>query len=85
MSEKIFFPAEIDRLDEGEEIYNRKLKKKLEPKYNGKIVAIEVESAKYFIGDSVVEAGQKAKATFPEKIFFFMRIGPNHAVYKKRW
>ncbi|MGH7453365.1 MAG: hypothetical protein ACRENG_18590, partial [bacterium] len=85
MSEKIFLPDEIDRLDEGEEIYRRKLKKKLEPKYNGKIIAIEVESGKYFIGDTLGEAGDKARAVFPDKIFFFMRIGPNPAVYKKRW
>ena len=45
MSEKIFLPDEIDRLGDGEEIYRRKLKKKLEPKYNGKIIAIEVDSA----------------------------------------
>jgi hypothetical protein len=85
MSDKIFLPDEIARLDEGKEIYRRKLKKKLEPKYNGKIVAIEVESGKYFIGDTLGEAGEKAKAAFPDKIFFFMRVGPNPAVYKKRW
>ncbi len=85
MSEKIFLPDEIDRLGEGEEIYRRKLKKKLEPKYNGKIIAIEVESGKYFLGDTEIEATQKARAAFPDKIFFFMRVGPNPAVYKKRW
>jgi len=85
MSDKIFLPDEIARLDEGEEIYRRKLKKKLEPKYNGKIIAIEVDSGKYFIGDNELEAGEKARAVFPDKIFFFMRIGPNSAIYKKRW
>ncbi len=85
MSGKIFLPDEIARLNEGEEFYRRKLKKKLEPKYNGKISAIEVESGKYFIGDDLDEAGDKAKAAFPDKIFFFMRIGPNPAVFKKRW
>jgi hypothetical protein len=45
-------------------------KKKLEPKYNGKIIAIEVDSGKYFIGDDELEAGLKAKAVFPDKIFF---------------
>lgn len=70
MSEKIFLRDEIDRLGEGEESYRRKLKKKLEPKYNGKIIAIEVDRGKYFIGDTL---GDKARAVFPDKIFLFMR------------
>jgi hypothetical protein len=84
MSEKIFLPDEIDRLGEGEEIYRRKLKKKLEPKYNGKIIAIEVESGRYFMGDDLDEAANKAEAVFPDKIFYFKRVGYK-AAFKKTW
>ena len=52
--------------------------KKLKPKFKkdkGKIVAIEVESGNYFIGDDELDAAQKARSKFPDKIFVFFRIG----------
>jgi len=61
--------------EEGERIYYEKLKPILEPKYQGKIVAIEVDSEDYFIGDSVIEVLQKARAVYPDKLFHFMKIG----------
>jgi len=38
-------------------------------------MAIEVESGKYFLGETQVEALEKAKKQFPKKIFYFMRVG----------
>lgn len=68
--------------EEAERIYQEKLKSMLEPEYNGKIVAIEIESGDYFMGETVVEAGLKAKDRYPDKIFHFIRIG-YPAVYKR--
>jgi hypothetical protein len=60
----------------GEQIYNERLKQLLGVKENkGKIVAIEVESGDYFMGDSVLKAGTKARLKYPGKIFYFKRIG----------
>jgi len=59
--------------EKGKAIY-----KKLKPKFKkdkGKIVAIEVESGNYFIGDDELDAAQKARSKFPDKIFVFFRIG----------
>jgi len=39
-----------------EAIYRKKLKTKLERKYKGRIVAIDVESGDYFLGKTVLEA-----------------------------
>ncbi|MCR4403750.1 MAG: hypothetical protein NUW06_00360 [Candidatus Acetothermia bacterium] len=58
----------------GQEIYQR-LKDQLEPGHNGKIVAIEVESGDYFLGESVVEAGKKARQKYPDKPFYFVKVG----------
>jgi hypothetical protein len=69
--------------EEGERIYHEKLKPLLEPQYKGKIVAIEVDSGDYFLGDRVIEAVQKAKAKYPEKIFHVIRVG-FRAVHKRR-
>ena len=58
----------------GQEIYQR-LKERLEPDHNGQIVAIEVESGDYFLDNSVVEAGKKAKEKHPDKLFYFAKVG----------
>lgn len=62
-------------LKKGEEIYQQELKGVLEPENNGKYVVIEVESKKYFIGETKDEAVTEAKKTFPNKVFVVRRIG----------
>lgn len=59
----------------GEEIYQRKFKEKYEPSQNGKFLAIEIESEGEFLGDSSVEAVEKAKEKYPQKIFYIKKIG----------
>ena len=66
-------PAEIAR--KGEEIYEKKLKDKIEKDYFGKIVAIEVDSGEYFLGDTTIEASNRAKKRFPDKITYLKKIG----------
>jgi len=60
---------------QGEAIYQQRLKSQLDPTYHGQIVAIEVESGDYFIGKSVTEAARKAREKYPEKVFYFVKIG----------
>jgi len=59
--------------EKGKAVY-KKIKPKLK-KDKGKIVAIEIESGDYFIGDDELEAARKARDKFPDKIFVFFRIG----------
>lgn len=61
--------------ERGQKIYEDRLKGKLEPLHKGKIIAIEVETEDYFLGDSVIEAVNKAKERHPDKVFFIARIG----------
>lgn len=51
------------------------VKDQLEPLNNGKYVVIEVESTKYFIGDTKDEAMEKARKKFPHILLFVRRIG----------
>ena len=53
----------------------KKLKPELEEKYYGLVVAIEPYSGDYFVGKSVVEAGEKGKEKYPDRIFHFVRPG----------
>jgi glycine cleavage system aminomethyltransferase T len=63
------------RADRGLFIYKHDLKKILEPKYNGKIVCIEYESKDYFIGKDEMKALEKARKKYPDKLFFFAKVG----------
>ncbi|MHB1376490.1 MAG: hypothetical protein ACYCXB_03595 [Candidatus Humimicrobiaceae bacterium] len=59
--------------EKGRAVY-KKLQSELK-KDKGKIIAIEIESGEYFVGDNELEAAQKARSKFPDKIFTFFRIG----------
>ncbi|MFQ5794299.1 MAG: hypothetical protein ACE5JP_04525 [Candidatus Bipolaricaulia bacterium] len=49
--------------------------KELAEEHFGQFITIEVDSGDYFMGDTAIEATQKARAKHPDKIFFLGRIG----------
>ncbi|MBL7073613.1 hypothetical protein ISS37_00025 [candidate division KSB1 bacterium] len=61
-------------VERGKRIYKR-LKPKLERDFKGKVIAIEIESGDYVVGEDELDAAIKAKKKFPGKIFDFIRIG----------
>lgn len=65
-------PSEIAQ--KGMEVY-QKISKRIEKKHIGNFIAIEIESGRYFLGQTQVEAIQKAKKHFPTKIFYLMKVG----------
>jgi len=81
--EKIRTIDKNELVDKGEEIYEKKLKDKLEPEHKGEIVAIDVKSGDYFLGKSVIEADKKAREKYPDDVFYFNKIG-YRAVYVHR-
>lgn len=58
-----------------EDFYNTSVKSNLEPSYNGKYVALDYESGKYWIGETVSEAIEKAKKEYPQKLFYVVQVG----------
>jgi hypothetical protein len=52
-----------------------KIKDGLEAEHMGKVVAIDVESGDYFLGETGLEAARQAKARYPSRIPYIMRIG----------
>jgi len=58
----------------GEEIYS-KIRDEVEEKFKGKIMAVEVGSEDYFIGSTVTEAVEKARAKHVDKVFYIKRFG----------
>jgi len=64
----------MDFAQKGKEIY-QKISKGLEKKHRGQFLAIDVESGRYFLGETQEEAFKKAKKHLPTKIFYFVKIG----------
>ncbi len=67
MNQKI---KEVDKIFES-------INKDLSKKYKGKMVAIDTDSGNYFLGDSALDAYNKAIKKYPRKQFVFKRIGFN--------
>lgn len=61
--------------EKARKIYKENFKDKLEPNENGKIIAIEVDSGDMFLGESVTEAAMKARKKYPDKFYYFIRVG----------
>lgn len=62
------------KIEEANKLFG-KISKELSSKYKGKIVAIDADSGNYFIGDSELDAYNKAIKKYPDKKFVFKRIG----------
>ncbi|OGZ69524.1 MAG: hypothetical protein A3D44_03880 [Candidatus Staskawiczbacteria bacterium RIFCSPHIGHO2_02_FULL_42_22] len=75
MEENLVKTVDIGKIaDKGKRIY-KKIKSKYQPQYNGKFLAIEVDSKDVFLADSSVEAVETAKKKYPRKVFYVVKIG----------
>jgi hypothetical protein len=74
MTEKVILVDKDEIVEKGQRIYET-IKDKLEPEHKGEIVAIEVETGDYFLGRRVIEATDKAREKYPDKVFYVARIG----------
>lgn len=55
--------------------YFNQIKAQLEAESLNKYVAIDYETSKYWLGETASDALTKAKAEFPQKIFYLIQIG----------
>jgi len=58
-----------------EQIYINSLKNILEKRHKGKIVAIDIDSEQYFVGDCEISAYEKARERNINKPLCFLRVG----------
>ena len=65
-------PKEMAR--KAEKIYTR-IQPDLEPAYKGQVVAIDVETGDYFLGETAIEAGHQGRKKYPGRPFYFIRVG----------
>lgn len=59
----------------GIKFYKEKLKHLLEPQHNGKFVAIEPHSGRYFVSENGTKALLDARKEMPDSKFYLARIG----------
>ena len=65
----------IDVARRGQALYDERLRSKLEASHSDEFVAIEPDSGDYFLGNTLSEAIQSARAVHPERLPFAIRIG----------
>jgi len=68
-----YTPEETAR--RGDEIYERKVRPKVETGNYGKIVAIDIDSGAYAVGDSALNAARILRVQRPDAEVWFVRIG----------
>lgn len=74
--------AEKLQAEKAKKIY-KKLRTTLEREHKGQVVAINIDSGEYVIGEDELEAARRARARFPGKVFYFFRVG-EPALHKMR-
>lgn len=69
----------LDLIDRAKQTYHEELAPRLEPEHNGAIVAIELGTNDYFVGNDELDAIEKARAAGHEGTLFFLRVGAPYA------
>jgi phosphoglycolate phosphatase-like HAD superfamily hydrolase len=67
--------------ERAKQMYERELQAQLESNHRDKYVAIEPESKSFFLGDSFIDAAMAAKAAYPDRKSFVLRIGHEAAFH----
>jgi hypothetical protein len=62
-------------VERGQSLYEEKLRSDLEPSHNGRFVAIEPRTGRYFLGDTGTAALVAARAAMPHNLFYLTRVG----------
>ena len=62
-------------------VYEQDLKTRLEAEHRDEYVAIEPESKAFFLGGTFIAAALAAKAAFPDRKSFVLRIGHDAAFH----
>jgi hypothetical protein len=52
-----------------------RVREELELTHRGDFIVIEPDSGDYFLGKTMDEAEEKARAKYPDKLFYFARVG----------
>jgi hypothetical protein len=69
-----------DALSEnGQRLYDERLRALLEPEHAGEFVAIEPDTEQYFLGETGLAALRAGRRALPDKLFYLLRVGSDAA------
>lgn len=68
-------------IDRSEQIYESRLRAELERTHLNSFVAIEPDSGDYFLGRTLSEASAAARAVYPDRRTYVLRVGHRCAVH----
>jgi hypothetical protein len=77
---KLHLPKE-EIASRGKAIYQTQIQSQVEPSYLGKIVAIDINTGEFAIGDNSLHASDLLLASLPEAQIWFTRVG-HRAVHR---
>lgn len=69
----------LEQIERARQAYRDELARKLEPDHSGEIVAIELGTNDYFVGEDEVEAADKARVAGHSGLLYFLRVGSPYA------
>lgn len=69
----------LELIDRAKRTYMEELAGELEPEHTGEIVAIELGTGDYFVGEDEIDAADKARAAGHLGILYFLRVGSPYA------
>lgn len=73
--EELIKNADIQKIaEEGAKIYEL-VRSRYEPNYNGKFLAIDVDSKEVFLGDTSSGSVELARKAHPNRVFYVVKIG----------
>ena len=73
-------PSGEEIVRQGREIYERDLKRLLEPKHNGQWVVVHVGNGDYAVGPDKLRSVQEMQRKYPDDLFFLARVGQRAAI-----
>lgn len=69
-----------DALSEnGQRLYDERLREQLESDHTGEFVAIEPDTERYFLGSTGLAALRAGRKALPDKLFYLLRVGSDAA------
>ncbi|MEJ7842997.1 MAG: hypothetical protein WKF95_14635 [Rubrobacter sp.] len=59
----------------GKDLYERNIRSEVEPKHEGRFLALDVESGDYEVGDHALPTSTRLRERKPEAVLYLMRVG----------
>jgi len=67
--------------ERAKQVYEERLRERLESSDHGRFVCIEPESGDFFLGDTIDEAVNQAIDAYPDRLTHTLRIGHEAAIH----